>query len=121
MPNNITTADSTIKEYITNNNAAGLAEYFSRLPDGSRLKVDSIRAEEYLDQLQIILQALEKNTTVTELDLSCNHIGIAGAEFLARRLGTNAALINLNLSWNNIGPTWSCCYSWHISSKYHYY
>ena len=41
---------------------------------------------------------MEMNTTLTELDLSCNNIGVDGVSAISRLISTNSALKKLNLS-----------------------
>ena len=53
---------------------------------------------------EALVTALQKNTTLTNLDLSRNNLGSAGAESLAVALKTNTTLTNLDLSVNKIGP-----------------
>ncbi|CAH3184204.1 unnamed protein product, partial [Porites lobata] len=52
----------------------------------------------------VLAAVLEANTTLTNLNLSLNNIGSAGAESLATALKTNTNLTKLNLRSNNIGP-----------------
>ena len=53
---------------------------------------------------QSFATALKANTTLTNLFLSDNNIGPAGAESLATALKTNTTLTDLSLFLNNIGP-----------------
>ena len=52
----------------------------------------------------VLAVALETNTTLANLNLAHNNLGLAGAESLAAALKTNTTLTNLDLSWNNLGP-----------------
>ena len=47
-------------------------------------------------------QGIKTNTTLTNLDLSENNLGPAGAESLATALKTNTTLRILNLRFNNL-------------------
>ena len=50
-----------------------------------------------------VVSGLSDNTTLRELDLSCNQIGSEGAVSVATMLKTNSSLERLNLSWCGIG------------------
>ena len=52
----------------------------------------------------VLAAVLKANTTLTNLNLSLNNIGSAGAESLATALKTNTNLTKLNLRSNNLGP-----------------
>ena len=49
--------------------------------------------------------AIQVNTTLTNLDLSWNIIGDSGAASLSDAIKVNTTLTNLNLSWNGIGDS----------------
>ena len=54
-----------------------------------------------------IAEALRVNSTVTKLDLLGNSIGDAGATAIAEALRVNSAVTKLGLSSNSIGVTWN--------------
>jgi hypothetical protein len=51
----------------------------------------------------IIAESLERNNTLTELNLSGNLIGSEGAKAIAKALGHNVSLISVDMSSNDIG------------------
>jgi Ran GTPase-activating protein (RanGAP) involved in mRNA processing and transport len=56
-----------------------------------------------LEKLQTLAYSLEKNTTITTLNFSKNHICEKGLTYFARIIAKNATITNLNLSLNNNG------------------
>ena len=60
-------------------------------------------------------QALEVNSSLTNLDLRCNSIGDSGAASLSQALAVNSSLTNLDLSWNSIGASGATALS-HVST-----
>ena len=50
-------------------------------------------------------KALSVNSSLTNLDLSCNSIGDSGAASLSQALAVNSSLTNLNLSGNSISDS----------------
>ncbi|CAE7267208.1 DRC5, partial [Symbiodinium sp. KB8] len=47
--------------------------------------------------------ALEKNATVTHIDLALNSIGVEGAKALAAALEKNVTVAHIDLGYNKIG------------------
>jgi Ran GTPase-activating protein (RanGAP) involved in mRNA processing and transport len=50
-----------------------------------------------------LAEALQVNTTVTNIDLDDNRIGAEGASEFAEALKVNTSLMDISLSWNDIG------------------
>eukprot|EP00435_Cladocopium_sp_Y103_P071958 s287_g38.t2 len=51
-----------------------------------------------------LAEALKVNTSITDINLERNGIGDAGAKALAEAMRTNLSLNTIDLSWNDIGP-----------------
>jgi hypothetical protein len=62
-------------------------------------KIEDYDVTKYND----LVNGIKKNTTITELDLSNNNIGVEGAKALAKALEKNKTITTLDLSRNNIG------------------
>ena len=52
----------------------------------------------------VLAAALEKNSTLTSIDLRCNQVGDKGLASLAAALKKNSTLTRLDLIYNEIGP-----------------
>ena len=56
-----------------------------------------------------LAKAMEKNSIVTEFDISCNPIGSEGAVAFANMLATNKSLAELDMSWCSIQGEGAVC------------
>ena len=70
-------------------------------PEGKELSVEGKQIG--AAGVQVLAQALEKNSQLQRLSLSGNQIGDAGAQVLAQALEKSLQLQQLNLRWNQIG------------------
>ena len=112
------TNNQTLKrlDLSVNNFDAGLSSSFSCfMIENSRLEVLSLAGCGIKSKALIAIpEALPRNRTLTELDLSANKIDDYGAENICLGLSRNLALKKLNLSYNYIkekgGKAFACCF-----------
>jgi len=55
------------------------------------------------DGVETLANALNENTSVTEIDLKQNNISVEGASRLADALKESTTVTKINLAWNKIG------------------
>ena len=79
----------------------------SKLVDllGTNLNIKTLILTNCLDLDELFFEVVGTNSSLTDLDLSCNSICDLGGKSLSQILTVNSSLTNLNLSHNSIGDT----------------
>ena len=97
------------RKLVLNRQPLFLKKYLPKLrdndPDVVFLHLDEHNACRYYDDIsaKLLSEVLPKNTHLTALDLSNNHLTEVGAHFLSDALKTNTGLKTINFSNNTIG------------------
>ena len=79
----------------------------SKLVDilGTNLNIKTLKLTNCLDLDELFFEVVGTNSSLTDLDLSCNSICDPGDKSLSQILTVNSSLTNLNLSHNSVGDT----------------